>query len=609
MRETLTYFMWGFQQHFRAGVQMETERVLEEIGLPVKPRALLVGFAASDSAAWPICVEPEYRFFQPAHLDGAVERAREIYENDPNYRTMHSDRRMHVLYHQSLVDRCRADAVVEALNRNAPEPVTYFAGHSTRVGDYEVHPIVGIPTDALEAVPQLVTAERDRFPVTRSLLHGCIGIVLGLATKALVQPDAGDAIYVLGASADEVARRAATNLVTSAVRMTGSIYGNDLYAALTAVSTTRYEGASGYGSVIVAAAEDPDLTLDVELRSPVRVGETRALRKLLEISDRDKLGLLTDGHVIFGLGHVADSYNPADERIFEFHVVGQGQWLMRHGADVLFEAEFGQPKLRRERMDKARFVDTVERVFAPSQADSENLWELAQVAAEQAHGTMLVISAAAADEAARLSAQAILIEPKSLSPELLRQATGIDDAVLFAPDCTCYALSRTAPESSSTTAAAACGRRPTSSAAPRHSRASFQARPRAGVFVDKDTVLAAVSDETTCLLNGLDADQHRGTGPTVPCGRPGHIPTSRSMPALELVDPKTQAYLPAAELHSRLEDAGAMGADSVITYCGGGIAASSVAFALLLAGRDNVSVYDASLEEWATDPSLPLDTG
>lgn len=440
MRETLTYFMWGFQQHFRAGVQMETERVLEQIGLPVKPRAVLVGFAASDSAAWPICVEPEYRFFQPAHLDGAVERAREIYENDPNYRTMHSDRRMHVLYHQSLVDRCRADAVVEALNRNAPEPVTYFAGHSTRVGDYEVHPIVGIPTDTLEAVPQLVTAERDRFPVTRSLAHGCISIVLGLATKALVQPDAGDAIYVLGASADEVARRAATNLVTSAVRMTGSIYGNDLYGALTAVSTTRYEGASGYGSVIVAAAKDPDLALDVELRSPVRIGETRALRKLLEISDRDKLGLLTDGHVIFGLGHVADSYNPADERIFEFHVVGQGQWLMRHGADVLFEAEFGQPKLRRERMDKARFVDTVERVFASSQADSENLWELAQVAAEQAHGTMLVISAAAADEAARLSAQAILIEPKSLPPELLRQATGIDGAVLFAPDCTCYAL-------------------------------------------------------------------------------------------------------------------------------------------------------------------------
>ena len=440
MRDTLTYFMWGFQHHFRSGLQMATERVLEQIGLPVKPRALLVGFAASDEAAWPICVEPEYRFFQPAHLEGAVERARELYENNPSHGLIHSDPRMHELYHESLVDSCRAEAVVEALNRNAPEPVTYFGGRSTRVGDYEVHPVVGIPTDALEAVPQLTATERDRFRVTRSLLHGCIDISLSLATKALVQRDAGDGLEVLGASADEVARRAAAKLVTSSVMMTGSFYGTDLHSALTAVSTTRYEGASGYGSVIVAAGDDPHLAVDVKLRSPVWVGETRALRKLLEISDRDKLGLLTDGRMIFGLGHVETSYDPVEERIFEFHIVGQGRWLMRHGSDVFFEAEFGQPKLREDRMDKTQFVDTVERVFARAKAESENLWELAEAAAEQAHGTMLVISDAAAEEAARLSAQAILIEPEALSPELLRRATGIDGAVLFDPDGTCYAF-------------------------------------------------------------------------------------------------------------------------------------------------------------------------
>jgi len=151
--------------------------------------------------------------------------------------------------------------------------------------------------------------------------------------------------------------------------------------------------------------------------------------------------------------------------------------------------------------------------------------------------------------------------------------------------------------------------RPTSSEPPRHARASFEARPRAGVFVDKDAVLAAVADEKACLLNGLGADQHRGTGPTVAGGRPGRIPTSRSMPALELVDPDTHVYLTADELRSRLEGVGAMDADRVITYCGGGIAASAVAFALKLVGRENVSVYDASLEEWATDPSLPIETG
>jgi hypothetical protein len=432
--------MWGFQQHFRARLQMEVEHVLEEIGLPVKPRALLVGFAAAETAVWPICVEPEYRFFQPTHLDRVLERAGEIYEDDPNHTMMHSDRRMHELYQQSLRDSCRAAAVAEALNDHAPEPVTYFAGRSTRVGDYEVHPVIGIPSDALESVPRLLTTERDRFPVTASILHGCIGVMLGLASQALVRPDAGDGLHVLGASADEVARRAAANLVTSSVRMTGSIYGSALYSALTAVSTTRYEGASGYGSVIVTRENDPDVVVDVALRTPVRIAETRTLRKLLEISDRDKLGLLTDGNVIFGLGHVSPSYQPPDERIFEFHVVGQGQWLMRHGKDVLFETEFGRPRLREERMDQPRFMDTVERLFGDDGADAPKLWELAEAAADQAHGTMLVITAAAADEAARLAAQAIVIEPTPLSAELLRQATAIDGAVLFSPDGICHAL-------------------------------------------------------------------------------------------------------------------------------------------------------------------------
>lgn len=58
-----------------------------------------------------------------------------------------------------------------------------------------------------------------------------------------------------------------------------------------------------------------------------------------------------------------------------------------------------------------------------------------------------------------------------------------------------------------------------------------------------------------------------------------------------------------------LEGAGALGSDRVITSCGGGIAASGVAFALRLLGHDRVSVYDASLEEWSSDPSLPLALG
>jgi thiosulfate/3-mercaptopyruvate sulfurtransferase len=150
--------------------------------------------------------------------------------------------------------------------------------------------------------------------------------------------------------------------------------------------------------------------------------------------------------------------------------------------------------------------------------------------------------------------------------------------------------------------------RPTSSASAAYPRGRFDARPRPGAFVGRDDVIAGIAGGT-CLLNGLSEDTHRGTGPTVPGGRPGHIPTSKSMPGAELVDPETHAFLPLDELRARLEQRGALSADAVITYCGGGIDASGIAFTLTLLGYEDVSVYDASLEEWATDPSLPIETG
>ena len=47
----------------------------------------------------------------------------------------------------------------------------------------------------------------------------------------------------------------------------------------------------------------------------------------------------------------------------------------------------------------------------------------------------------------------------------------------------------------------------------------------------------------------------------------------------------------------------------VINYCGGGIAASADALALIMLGHKDVKLYDASLSEWAKDPALPMETG
>ena len=137
---------------------------------------------------------------------------------------------------------------------------------------------------------------------------------------------------------------------------------------------------------------------------------------------------------------------------------------------------------------------------------------------------------------------------------------------------------------------------------------TFKPRWRPALIADKAGVQAALDAPGACVLNALAAERHLGTG-DAPYGRPGRIAGSVNVPAGDLVDPKTHAYLPADVLREKFRAAGALDARSVVSYGGAGIAASSDAFILTLLGHDDVAVYDASLSEWATDPSLPMDRG
>jgi thiosulfate/3-mercaptopyruvate sulfurtransferase len=150
--------------------------------------------------------------------------------------------------------------------------------------------------------------------------------------------------------------------------------------------------------------------------------------------------------------------------------------------------------------------------------------------------------------------------------------------------------------------------RPVSSEKSTFERRQFVARPRPDLFTDKSGVLAALNDPSICVLNALTEEQYLGTG-GVHYGRPGRITGSVNVPAQSLVDPETHAYLDAESLKAKFDGVDALDADKVVTYCGGGIAASSAAFVLTLLGHECVTVYDASMSEWAADPRLPMETG
>jgi thiosulfate/3-mercaptopyruvate sulfurtransferase len=150
--------------------------------------------------------------------------------------------------------------------------------------------------------------------------------------------------------------------------------------------------------------------------------------------------------------------------------------------------------------------------------------------------------------------------------------------------------------------------RPISTDPPRSPTARFRPRRRPERIAAKEEVLAAIGQGNTCLVNALMPPEYRGEEPS-PYGRPGRIPGSINVPARGLVDPATHAYLPAEQIWAAFTSAGLAGAERVITYCRGAIAASSDALLLTLLGVEDVAVYDGSLEEWAADPALPLEVG
>jgi len=147
------------------------------------------------------------------------------------------------------------------------------------------------------------------------------------------------------------------------------------------------------------------------------------------------------------------------------------------------------------------------------------------------------------------------------------------------------------------------GERPLSTDPPTRPARTLNPSLRPELIADRDEVLAAIDDAAVSIIDVLPAASFRGEMTMYP--RPGHIPGAANIPSLDLLD-ESGRYRPHDELAAMFDgdrDARA------ITYCGGGIAASSTSFIMTRLGFTDVAVYTASLQEWASDPANPMVVG
>jgi thiosulfate/3-mercaptopyruvate sulfurtransferase len=147
---------------------------------------------------------------------------------------------------------------------------------------------------------------------------------------------------------------------------------------------------------------------------------------------------------------------------------------------------------------------------------------------------------------------------------------------------------------------------PTETTSNTYPPAQLTAKPRAGLFCSKDEVLAAGKNNSATVINALSAELHAGHSPRY--GRPGRIPGSVNVPATSLRDATELTLIDADNANAAFEAVDATPDKPTIIYCGGGIAATLDAFILHQLGHSQISVYDNSLNEWARDPSVQMES-
>ena len=439
--------MWGYQPHFRRQFKYLANNVVEQLGIQTPgAECLLVGARIPGRENRnDVCLEPEDGQWPLAMFNGLLDLVETEVDRHPLQKVVYGDA-------PSMRDKpenIRRDSVRAAVQKalveyDSTNNVQSFAGRPAPVDAFHVVPVLQLPAAVFDRYRPLSKPVLDGiFSGHPGLIHAAMSQVLQEAHDELLRPDPGRFLATRSRSPEEIVRQAAHRFMQTprvALKDRG-LDTSDLFERFNMISSLLYEGARGSGRLLLANPESGSVDLSLELAEPVPFREPRWARKVLEMASSGT-SLVADCEKIFGLGALASGVDPwGTQDVFEVEFLDHYYWRLSCGDEVMLISRYGSPSLPQETVPADLLSDSYQRLFPSARpSDVSRFIELFSAAADQRHGSTLVVAQDAEHEALRLQGQATRIEPKRLIPDLFRQVSAIDGAILVDPSGDCHAV-------------------------------------------------------------------------------------------------------------------------------------------------------------------------